>query len=183
MLPFTSDLNFTPSSTALSGPVSNHSGTVVPGHIVYSVDAAVMANTQGLRGVLRWNTRIGHLCGETVSADGGGVSPVIAPMLLLRVKPGGRPPRSTTCTAWSAIAQGCRVRHVLQPVGQRRVVMVRVQRRSTIAGQGEKLLAATCTEKVLPINYYICTTGKISRLSSLVKLQRCCLPKVRLMYR
>jgi hypothetical protein len=42
MLPATSERNFTPSSTALSGPESTTPGTVVDGQIVYEVEGVEM---------------------------------------------------------------------------------------------------------------------------------------------
>ena len=53
--PATSERNFTPSSTALSGPPSTTAGTALAGQIVTgALDATVMLNAfvDGLRGML-----------------------------------------------------------------------------------------------------------------------------------
>ena len=67
MLPATSERNFTPNSTALSGPESTDPGTVVPGQIVYVVCGAEMTILKALVAFCAWIAHIGHLDGEVVS--------------------------------------------------------------------------------------------------------------------
>src|SRR5208282_6318380 len=91
ILPATSDWNFTPSSTALSGPLSAVPGTVVLGHRLTLVGAeeivmlkALLATCWGLPASLT----------RTVKAKVPALVgvPVIAPLAVLSAKPPGSDP-------------------------------------------------------------------------------------------
>ena len=93
-LPATSDLNFTPSSTALSGPLSAVPGTAVLGQMVTLAGAeemvmlkALLANCWGLPASLTWavNVKVPVLVGV----------PVMAPVAALSANPPGRDPLAT----------------------------------------------------------------------------------------
>ena len=96
MVPATSDRNFTPSSTALSGPPSTSPGTVVLDQMVTTAGMDTMAMTRlsdlvavcmGLPASLTWTVKL-----KVPAAVG---VPEMAPLLGLSVRPGGRDPLAT----------------------------------------------------------------------------------------
>ena len=87
MMPATSERNFTPSSTALSGPASTIAGTVVLGQIVCGRGASTVmlsALVAVCARALTWTVKF-----EVPVAVG---VPEITPVLAVSVSPGGSAP-------------------------------------------------------------------------------------------
>src|SRR4051812_245019 len=91
ILPATSDLNFTPSSTALSGPPSTVPGTVLLGQSVTDVACALIVM---LNNLLTFCTGFPASVTFTVKLNVPAVVgvPLIAPLVALIANPVGRPP-------------------------------------------------------------------------------------------
>ena len=91
IVPATSERNFTPSWTALSGPLSTTPGTVLLDQIVRLVDAAVMVMLSAFvvfcAGLLESLT-----CAVKLKVPAALGVPVIAPLFAFRFKPAGRAP-------------------------------------------------------------------------------------------
>ena len=91
MLPLTSDLNFTPTSTALFGPGSTKTGTAVLGQMVkfagiaaiVMLSALVVVKT-GLAESVAWTIKL-----KVPAAVG---VPVIAPVVGVKLRPPGNEP-------------------------------------------------------------------------------------------
>ena len=120
MMPGTSARNFTPNSAGLSGPESTTPGTVVLGQMVYSTVGAAMVMLKALVAVctgllesVTWTVKL-----KVPAAVG---VPEMTP-LLLSVNPVGSVPLAIDQVYGEVPPlghQGCRVGHVLRPVGQR----------------------------------------------------------------
>ena len=94
MLPATSERNFTPSSTGLSGPPSTTPGTALPGQIL-TVDgvAVVMVMLNGLLAV-KLALLASATCTVKLKVPTVVGVPEIAPLVAFSDKPGGSDPDS-----------------------------------------------------------------------------------------
>jgi hypothetical protein len=91
IFPATSDWNFTPSSTALSGPLSATPGTAVPDQMLTTVGTDATVTLRALVAV--WTglpASVTFAVKFEVPAVVG--IPVIAPLVALSVSPAGSPP-------------------------------------------------------------------------------------------
>ena len=93
MLPFTSDLNFTPSSTALSAPASTVPGTVVLVQIVRVVGAAATVMLNCLDAIC-WGAPPSATCTVNVKVAAAEGVPLICPADV-KVRPVGKVPLDT----------------------------------------------------------------------------------------
>src|SRR5208282_1802686 len=94
MLPATSERNFTPSSTALSGPPSTSPGIAVVGQIVTTSGGDATARLSAL--VALWTGLLASLtCTVKLKTPAPVGDPVITPSPALSIRPEGRDPLAT----------------------------------------------------------------------------------------
>src|SRR5664279_6094010 len=91
-LPATSDLNFTPSSTALSGLLSAVPGTAEPGQVVTVVGAEEMEMMLKALLAICWGLPVSLTRAVKVNVPALVGAPVIAPLTVLSDTPPGRDP-------------------------------------------------------------------------------------------
>jgi hypothetical protein len=90
-LPATSDLNFTPSSTALSGPLSAVPGTAELGQMVTVVGAEEMVMLKALLAIC-WGLPVSLTPAVKLNVPVLVGAPVTAPLTVLSANPPGRDP-------------------------------------------------------------------------------------------